>query len=115
MEIISFSEIDFINSMIYKSYINNTMDFRNYIRDFTAKNTEDDNIKLVIRYARTMENAINIYEGYYRYIIIIEDDDQINMADLAYVILYHCFYDDILSKILENELCSDGETENDSI
>jgi hypothetical protein len=110
----SFDENVFINSIIYKSHINNTIDFRNYIRDFTSKNTEDINISLIIKYARTLENAINIYEGYYRYIIIIEDEDELNYADLAYVILYHSFYDDILAKILDNDLCSEEETEVES-
>jgi hypothetical protein len=104
MEIAYFNEIDFLNSIISKSIINNTIDFRNYIRAFTSKNSEDSNIKLIIKYAKTIENAINIYEGYYRYIIIIDDDDKINYADLAYVILYQNFFDDILSKILENDL-----------
>ena len=95
-----------------KSYINNTIDFRDYIKEFTSKNSDDENIKLVIRYARTLENAINIYEKYYRFIIIIDDDDEsINYKDLAYVILYHTFYDDILSKILDNDLCSEEDTE----
>jgi hypothetical protein len=107
----SFDEFGFINSIIYKSNINNTIDFRNFIRDFTFKNTEDNNIKIIIKYATTLENAINIYERYYRYIIIIEDEDQINYADLAYVILYHSFYDDIFAKILDNDLCSEEETE----
>lgn len=111
MTTISFNEFNFISSIIYKSHINNTIDFRNFIRDFTSKNTEDINIKLIIKYARTLENAINIYERYYRYIIIIEDDDEINYADLAYVILYHSFYDDIMAKILDNDLCSEEETE----
>ena len=110
----SFDENIFINSIIYKSHINNTMDFRNYIREYTSKNTEDINISLIIKYARTLENAINIYEGYYRYIIIIEDEDELNYADLAYVILYHSFYDDILAKILDNDLCSEEETEVES-
>jgi len=104
MEIAYFNEIDFLNSIISESIINNTIDFRNYIRAFTSKNSEDSNIKLIIKYAKTIENAINIYEGYYRYIIIIDDDDIINYADLAYVILYQYFFDDILSKILENDL-----------
>lgn len=108
-----FNESNFINSMIHKSYINRTSDFRNYIRDFTSKNTEDENIKLIIRYARTIENAVSIYERYYRYIIIIEDDENLNIPDLAYVILYHSFYDDIFAKILENDLCSDEDTERE--
>lgn len=104
MELSSFNETDFINCMIHMSYINNTIDFRNFIKTFISKNSEDDNIKLIIKYARTMENAINIYEGYYRYIIIIDDDDVLNIPDLTYVILYNTFYDDILTKILENEI-----------
>ena len=63
----------------------------------------------------TLENAINIYERYYRYIIIIEDDDIPNYTDLAYVILYHSFYDDIMAKILDDDLCSEEETECEPI
>ena len=110
----SFNEFNFINSIIYKSHINNTIDFRNFIKDFTSKNTEDMNIKLIIKYANSLENAINIYEKFYRYIIIIEDEEEINYKDLAYVILYHTFYDDILAKILDNDLCSEDETEFDT-
>jgi hypothetical protein len=110
----SFNEFNFINSIIYKSHINNTIDFRNFIKDFTSKNTEDMNIKLIIKYATSLENAINIYEKFYRYIIIIEDEEEINYKDLAYVILYHTFYDDILAKILDNDLCSEDETEFDT-
>ena len=110
----SFNEFNFINSIIYKSHINNTIDFRNFIKDFTSKNTEDMNIKLIIKYATSLENAINIYEKFYRYIIIIEDEEEINYKDLAYVILYHTFYDDILAKILDNDLCSENETEFDT-
>jgi hypothetical protein len=110
----SFNEFNFINSIIYKSHINNTIDFRNFIKDFTSKNTEDMNIKLIIKYATSLENAINIYEKFYRYIIIIEDEEEINYKDLAYVILYHTFYDDILAKILDNDLCSEEETEFDT-
>jgi hypothetical protein len=107
-----FNELNFIDNIIYKSYINNTIDFRDYIKEFTSKNSDDENIKLVIRYARTLENAINIYEKYYRFIIIIDDDDEnINYKDLAYIILYHTFYDDILAKILDNDLCSEEDTE----
>jgi hypothetical protein len=110
----SFNEFNFINSIIYKSHINNTIDFRNFIKDFTSKNTEDINIKLIIKYATSLENAINIYDKFYRYIIIIEDEEKINYNDLAYVILYHTFYDDILAKILDNDLCSEDETEFDA-
>lgn len=108
-----FEESNFINSIILKSYNNNTMDFRNFIREFTSKNDDNYNISIIIKYARTIENAINIYEGYYRYIIII-DNEELNYADLAYIILYHSFYDDILANILDNDLCSDGETDIDS-
>ena len=107
----TFNELTFINNIISKSHINNTIDFRDYIREFTSINNDDDNIKLIITYARTLENAINIYEKYYKYIIVIDDDDDINYKDLAYVILYHTFYDDILSKILDNDLCSEEDTE----
>jgi hypothetical protein len=57
-----------------------------------------------------MENAINIYEAYYRYIITI-DDDVLNIPDITYVILYNTFYDDILAMILDNGLDSDCETD----
>jgi len=109
----SFNELNFINSIIYESYINNTIDFRNFIKDFTSKNTEDMNIGLIIKYASSINNAIYIYEKFYRYIIRIEDDE-INNKDLAYVILYHTFYDDIFAKILDNDLCSEEETEFNS-
>lgn len=107
-----FNQNNFINSIIYKSYINNTNDFRDFIREYTKNNTDENNISIIIRYARTIENALNIYERFYRYIVIV-DNEELDYADLAYIILYHSFYDDILAKILDNDLCSDEETEFD--
>ena len=106
-----FNETEFINSMVHQSYINDTIDFRSFIKEYISKNTEDDNIRIIIKYAITMENAINIYEAYYRYIITIDDDDMLNIPDITYVILYNTFYDDILAKILDNGLDSDYETD----
>jgi hypothetical protein len=105
-----FNETEFINSMVHHSYINDTIDFRGFIKEYISKNTEDDNIRIIIKYAITMENAINIYEAYYRYIITI-DDDVLNIPDITYVILYNTFYDDILAMILDNGLDSDCETD----
>ena len=104
MEIANFNETDFKNTVINYSISNETIDFRDFIRVFTAKNSEDDNIKIVIKYAGTLENAINIYERYYRFIIEIEEECAINYSDMAYVILYEYFFNDILSKILEHSL-----------
>lgn len=106
-----FNETEFINSMVHLCYINDTIDFRGFIKEYISKNTEDDNIRIIIIYAITMKNAINIYEAYYRYIITIDDDDMLNIPDITYVILYNTFYDDILAKILDNGLDSDYETD----
>ena len=104
MEIVYFDETDFKDTIINDSIINETIDFRDFIRVFTSKNSEDDNIKIVIKYAGTLENAIDIYQTYYRFIIEIDVDDVINYSDMAYVILYEYFFNDILSKILEHSL-----------
>ena len=104
MEIANFNETDFKNSIINYSISNETIDFRDFIRVFTAKNSEDNNIKIIIKYAGTLQNAINIYERYYRFIIEIEEDYAINYSDMAYVILYEYFFTDIISKILDHSL-----------
>ncbi len=104
MEILYFDETDFKNTIINNSINNETIDFRDFIRAFTAKNSENNNIKIVIKYAGTLENAIDIYQRYYRFIIEIDEEDVINYSDMAYVILYEYFFDDILSKILDNSL-----------
>jgi hypothetical protein len=104
MEILYFDETDFKNTIINNSINNETIDFRDFIREFTAKNSENNNIKIVIKYAGTLENAIDIYQRYYRFIIEIDEEDVINYSDMAYVILYEYFFNDILSKILEHSL-----------
>ena len=104
MEIVYFDENVFKNTIINDSITNETIDFRDFIRAFTSKNSEDNNIKIVIKYTGTLENAIDIYEKYYRFIIEIDEDDTINYSDLAYVILYNKFFNDILSKILEHSV-----------
>lgn len=107
MEIVYFDETDFKTTIINNSIANNTIYFKPFIKDFTAKNSEDDNIKIIIKYAGTLKNAIDIYNKYYRFIIEINVDDVINYSDVAYVILYEQFFNDILSKILENSLSSE--------
>uniref|UniRef100_A0A6C0ENZ3 Uncharacterized protein n=1 Tax=viral metagenome TaxID=1070528 RepID=A0A6C0ENZ3_9ZZZZ len=108
MEILYFDKTDFKNTIINDSIRNETIDFRDFIRAFTAKNSENNNIKIVIKYAGTLENAIDIYQRYYRFIIEIDEEDVINYSDMAYVILYEYFFNDILSKILEHSLtCSE--------
>ena len=104
MEILYFDETDFKNTIINNSINNETIDFRDFIREFTAKKSENNNIKIVIKYAGTLENAIDIYQRYYRFIIEIDEEDVINYSDMAYVILYEYFFNDILSKILDNSL-----------
>lgn len=104
METIHYDETNFINTIINDSITNKTIDFRNFIRIFTAKNSEDINIKIVIKYAKTLDNAIDIYERYYRYIIEINEQDTINYSDMAYVILYEYLFNDIFVKILESSL-----------
>lgn len=108
-----FNEHNFINLIIYKTYINNTNDFTNFIKEYTTKNSKELNESIIIRYATTIDNAIYIYEHLYKFVIINVNinKDELNYADLAYIILYHIFHDDILSKILENYLCSDDETD----
>jgi hypothetical protein len=103
MEIAYFDETNFKNTIINESITKGTIDFRNLIRNFTAKQSEDTNIKIIIKYAGTLKNAIDIYERYYCYIIEI-DEETINYSDMAFVILYEYFFYDILTKILETSL-----------
>lgn len=104
----SFNETHFINSIIHQSYINDTIHFRGFIREYISKNSEEVNIMIIRRYGITLENAMNIYDEYYRY---IAESDSDNIIDLTSAILYHTFYDDILAKILDDGLDSDCETD----
>jgi|688.fasta_scaffold42518_3 hypothetical protein len=103
MEISYFDETDFKNTIINESIKNEKPDYINLIRNFTAKKSEDTNIKIIIKYAGTLTNAIDIYEKYYCYIIDI-DESTINYSDMAFVILYEYFFYDILATILESSL-----------
>ena len=103
MEISYFDETNFKNTIINESITKGTTDYINFIRNFTAKNSEDTNIKIIIKYAGTLETAIDIYERYYCYIIDV-DEETINYSDMAFVILYEYFFYDILAKILETSL-----------
>ena len=50
MEVVYFDETVFKDTIINDSITNGTIDFRDFIRAFTSKNSEDDNIKIVIIY-----------------------------------------------------------------
>ena len=103
MEIDYFDETNFKNTIINESITNGTTDYINLIRNFTAKKSEDNNFNIIIKYAGTLKNAIDIYEKYYCYIIDI-DESIINYSDMAFVILYEYFFYDILTKILESSM-----------
>jgi hypothetical protein len=103
MEIAYFDETNFKNTIINESITKGTTDYITLIRNFTAKNTEDTNIKIIIKYTGTLETAIDIYEKYYCYIIDV-DKETINYSDMAFVILHEYFFYDILTKILETSL-----------
>lgn len=107
----SFDENDFINYVICNSYNNNITDFTIYIKEYISNYCDTDNLYLIFRYAMTLENAIYIYQELYRNIIIINNAEEPTYAELTYIILYHNFYDIILSQILDNNLCSDEDTD----
>jgi|688.fasta_scaffold00882_18 hypothetical protein len=112
MSTIIFDELKFINNFVkeYNSYdgiIYFNLFLEDFIEIYTDDNTIHQNMNIINHYTNnSIENAIELFKYYYnsKFDFI---GSKLNYAELASIVLYHNFFDKLLTIIIDNYNSSD--------